>query len=548
MLGNSNPLKRKTSDDVFDILSTQPFLSFQDLFTSESISDINVTNSNKETLLMIACQERKKDHVNILIANGADLQLKCRKNETALEKACEIGDTEIILLLEKNGANLYTLCRKSDRYLRNAFAKRNIPLVFLLHSHKATILYEDKKLSATSYCCCIGDLETLKELIQYYGCSVSKVDEYDNITLSYALNRPNRYDCAEFLLEQLINSPNYNQSWYDRLIETVCDVKEDCVDLVRLLIRYKFSVTYPGCRALMLAIKRGHRHQVTLLLINGANVNEIDQQRKLGTPLIAAVNSNDSELIIELIARGANVNETVPHVLPGLGQTALIAAVKNNNLSLVDLLLTQGAGINVLVDNISPNQATTVRLMNSAYTTACLSGNIDMINRLREKGAHHIKGGNWAMLNLATVEPARREAVLNILLDQGISINCKMGNTTTLMAAIDIGIDTWFIDLVISKGGQPNYIDERGKTALHIFLEFIVLPRNELWGNVVQDVIKCFLEHKTDVLIDDNEGRSAFSLSLKGWTLIHEMILPYVEINKTPGHLYNLAVRGPDQI
>ena len=60
--------------------------------------------SNSGTPLRTACLRGKKEIVELLIANGADINVKDNAGKTALDIARQRGHTEIVELLQKHGA------------------------------------------------------------------------------------------------------------------------------------------------------------------------------------------------------------------------------------------------------------------------------------------------------------------------------------------------------------------------------------------------------------------------------------------------------------
>jgi ankyrin repeat protein len=92
--------------------------------------------------------------------------------------------------------------------------------------------------------------------------------------------------------------------------------------------------------ALKLAVQHGHTDVVKILLANGANPN--NRSAKDTTPLMAAVETNNSVIAAELIAHGADV-----HVENDI---VLFRAIVNGNINIVKILLAGGADIHDMDD------------------------------------------------------------------------------------------------------------------------------------------------------------------------------------------------------
>jgi len=66
-------------------------------------ADVNATNE-LYTALMLASENGHMEVVKVLLAAGADVNVKSRTGNTALSQATEQGHSEIIELLKKAGA------------------------------------------------------------------------------------------------------------------------------------------------------------------------------------------------------------------------------------------------------------------------------------------------------------------------------------------------------------------------------------------------------------------------------------------------------------
>ena len=67
-------------------------------------ADVNIKDNNGRTPLHVACLLGHKDAVELLIAKSADISVKDNKEQTALSLAKEQGHEEIVELLRKHGA------------------------------------------------------------------------------------------------------------------------------------------------------------------------------------------------------------------------------------------------------------------------------------------------------------------------------------------------------------------------------------------------------------------------------------------------------------
>ena len=124
--------------------------------------------------------------------------------------------------------------------------------------------------------------------------------------------------------------------------------------------------TYP----LNLAAKLGLKPLVTVLLANGAELNSQDhfvnypKGKQGSTPLIEATRGGFTEIMQQLISKGADINKKDALSQIKLGdfyqydETALIVAAKKRNLNNVKILVENGADLNIGLTNRCPEKST----------------------------------------------------------------------------------------------------------------------------------------------------------------------------------------------
>ncbi len=89
------------------------------------------------------------------------------------------------------------------------------------------------------------------------------------------------------------------------------------------------------------AVGRNRREMVQLLLKHGADVDQMEDDPLLGTPLNYAASEGHEDIVRDLLVAGADVNKKAKQ-----GDTPLIQAVKEHHTRLVPLLLQAGADVN----------------------------------------------------------------------------------------------------------------------------------------------------------------------------------------------------------
>jgi ankyrin repeat protein len=162
------------------------------------------------------------------------------------------------------------------------------------------------------------------------------------------------------------------------------------VDEVSKLLRAGANVNEKipelGLTALMLAAGRGHLEVVKLLLKAGADPNAAGGVAHVGfyTPLTMAMerrNQNRLEVIDALIGGGARLNPRVP-----FPQSPLGAAVEKNDIEMIRALLKRGSDVNW--EN---------EVGNTALVTAITLGepSVDVVKLLLDAGADPNKPRLW---------------------------------------------------------------------------------------------------------------------------------------------------------
>ena len=129
---------------------------------------------------------------------------------------------------------------------------------------------------------------------------------------------------------------------------------------------------------------------------------------------------------------------------------------------------------------------------------------------------HNIVKKIYALLSIPRLSFRRhdeRESILALLLKDDVNINDDIDGTTALMAVGEIGIDIWYLKVLFDHGADPNKVDKRGKTALHMFIEYEVDPTRlttlrPIHRDSVVDIVQVFLEYKTDISIVDYAGNT----------------------------------------
>jgi ankyrin repeat protein len=162
---------------------------------------------------------------------------------------------------------------------------------------------------------------------------------------------------------------------------------------------------------------------------------------------IIAVNNDRVAQVKELLGKGIDPNTVGPN-----GEPALVLAARANYTGTVDALLAAKANVNARS-----------AVGDSAIMAAALNGHLELVKKLRARGAE-INNAGWTPLIYAAT--GGHDAVVEYLLAEGAAVNAVSPNgTSALMMAVREGkVST--VTLLIAKGADVNQKNQQGGTAL----------------------------------------------------------------------------------
>jgi ankyrin repeat protein len=162
---------------------------------------------------------------------------------------------------------------------------------------------------------------------------------------------------------------------------------------------------------------------------------------------IIAVNNDRVAQVKEFLAKGIDPNTVGPN-----GEPVLVLAARANYTGTVDALLAAKANVNARS-----------AVGDSAIMAAALNGHLDLVKKLRQRGAE-IGGPGWTPLIYAAT--GGHNAIVEYLIAEGADVNAVSPNgTSALMMAVREGKGPT-VDLLIAKGADVNRKNQQGATAL----------------------------------------------------------------------------------
>jgi ankyrin repeat protein len=162
---------------------------------------------------------------------------------------------------------------------------------------------------------------------------------------------------------------------------------------------------------------------------------------------IFAIANDRVPQVKELLAKGIDPNTVDPS-----GEPVLVAAARAGYTATVDALLAAKANVN----------ARSV-VGDTAIMTAALNGHLDLVKKLRLRGAD-IAGTGWTPLIYAST--GGHDAVVSYLLAEGANVNAVSPNgTSALMMAAREG-RTSTVKLLLTRGANAAHRNQHDASAL----------------------------------------------------------------------------------
>lgn len=371
-------------------------------------ADINLWKKNGASPLYIACIKGHDSIVKILLSQGASINSYSQDGGSLLCKACQEGQRTAVETLLRNGADVNILAKDGSSPLNIACRKRLYEIVRVLLKYDANVNLCDKNGTSPLYeACYMGHKEIVKLLL----------DEEADINLCmtngesplYIACQEGHEDIVLLLLDNGADSNLCENNGTSPLF-IACQYNKYLI-VIRLL-RYGADINAckeDGTSPLYVACKEGHTFVVSVLLQKGANK---DLCKKNGeSPLFIACQKGHDKVVQQLLRKGADTNlctddevsplnvacqekheDIVKHLLSYRaevnlcavnGTSPLITACKSGHDGIVQFLLNNGAEINLCdKDGASP------------LYMACKHGHDSIVQLLANKGADNLSSSN----------------------------------------------------------------------------------------------------------------------------------------------------------
>ncbi|KAJ6559670.1 ankyrin repeat-containing domain protein [Mycena capillaripes] len=463
-------------------------------------ANVNVQGGEYGFALQAAAWRGKAEIVQLLLDNGANVNAQGGKFGCALQAASAEGETEIVRLLLDNGANVNVQAGKFGCALQAASAKGETEIVLLL-------LNTDADAAAQS-----GKAEIVKPLLDNGADVNAQGGKYGFALQAAAWEGEARI--VQLLLDNGADINTQGGEYGSALQAAACSGN---VQIVQFLLDNGANVNVQGGEygfALQAAASRGKAGIVQLLLDNDANVNA--QGGKFGCALQAASVEGETKIVKLLLDNGADVNAQA-----GKFGCALQAASAGGETGIVRLLLDNGANVKAQGG-----------LYGCALQAAVWKGNAEITQVLLSKGAVvNCQGGEYGFPLQAAAWRGKTETV-QLLLNKGADVNAQGGKFGCALQAASAEGETKIVKFLLTNGADVN-------------------AQGGVYGCALQaasakgklKVVHILLEHGAQVDAHGGVFGSALHAASQGTTEIFHLLLENGADVNSHGGLYGSALQ-----
>ncbi|CAH8624699.1 unnamed protein product [Heterobilharzia americana] len=509
-----------------------------------TVTDINISNTNGLNALHLASKEGRTDVVHELLSHGASVSLITKKGNTALHIASLAGHLDIVKLLIDYGADVNAQSQNGFTPLYMSAQENHVEVVHLLldksanqalstedgftplavalqqgHDRVVNLLLEKDsrgkcRLPALHIAAKKNDVHAANLLLNNTEINVDHASASGFTALHIAAHYGN-VNITKLLIERNANV-NYQAKNYITPLHVAA--KWGKKEVVNELIQADAEVnaqTRDGLTPLHCAARAGQTDSAECLLKHGANLC-LKTKNDL-TPLHMAAQGDHEQVACLLLQNGSNPDDiTIDYLTPlhvaahcGVckalnGFTALHIACKKSRVEMASLLLKYGALLGAATETgLTP-------LHVSSFV-----GCIHIVSLLLQRGTNvnQTTLRNETALHLAARN--RQVEALKVLLGYQANLDYRTRDNQT---ALHVGVRTNYlptVELLLKAGADPNILTKDNYSALHIAIK-----------EDSQEIVQKLVEHGADPEMKTKKGFTPLHLSAKSGSIkITELLL-----------------------
>ncbi|KAJ3494179.1 hypothetical protein NLG97_g4251 [Lecanicillium saksenae] len=304
----------------------------------ELLIDVAPAQEMRDAWLLCTAAQGQVTITDLLLKNGADINIKDGHGQTPLFQAAEYGREAIAELLLKNGANIDAKDHLGQTPLFRAAEYRREAIVELLLNNSAKVEVKDNSGNMPILIALRQENENMIKVLLEHGANGNCTDSDGRTPLVWA--SANGYvDIIQLLLEKDDIDVNAKDSYFDRTVLSLAAANGH-LDIVKLLLeRDDIDVnakdSYFGQTALSLAAENGYLDiMATLLSQLGIEVDLKDTYYGRTPMSVAAENGHLDVVKLLLETEGVDANSTDTY----FRRTPLWCAIQHGHPDVAELL------------------------------------------------------------------------------------------------------------------------------------------------------------------------------------------------------------------
>ncbi|XP_076395542.1 uncharacterized protein LOC143265743 isoform X1 [Megachile rotundata] len=459
-------------------------------------ANVNVDSRNMKTPLAAAVESNCKEVVETLISNGANVDAA---NGAALSSAVFFGHKDIIKVLLDNNANIHLSHVKDTTLLHLTATRGETEIVNVLIEKGANINATNNDGITPLHCAVSAGYRDTVELLLLKGANVN-ANSTEGTPLHSAVAKDGGIDIVKILLNNGADVSIKDLKNRTALELAVAHNQPECVKLL-LSKSEKRDINAKGndnWTVLHIAVQRGDLEMIKCLIEEGSDVNA---RNTAGSKPIHIAARDGFRYVVEFfLSNGCSIHE-----LGVANQTLLHYAALGNQLEVVKYLISKGADINAQDNNgLSPTHI------------AALHGHESIIEVLLQNGAI------YNIVNLFDVKPVglakNTKIVAKLVSTEKLFDAVKRNNTSEVEKCIKVGAcinakhaatkgyngtalhyAAWkgydeIVNILLQNKANPNMTGDKGFTPLHYAVKFshlkvvmVLLSKGTIYNAVSDD-------------------------------------------------------------
>ena len=463
------------------------------------LETVNIDHTNEEgkTALMLACERGHGDIVHSLLSARANVNIQDNNGWTALMRTSKHNHISIIHMLLQANANPHLKKLNESNALMIASGNGNYEVVELLISKGVNYKYQrEDGANGFMLACQNGHTQIVELLLK--ECQVDpNVQKKDGGNAFMLACKKGHTEIVQLLLKEQVD-PNVQRNRGGNAFMSACH--HGHTQIVELLLKEQVDPNVQkedGGNAFMLACQHGHTQIVELLLKEQVDPNV--QKEDGGTAFMLACQNGHTQ-IVELLLK----EQVDPNVQKKDGGNAFMLACKKGHTEIVELLLKEQVDPNVQKEDGG-----------TAFMLACQNGHTQIVELLLKEqvdpNVQRNRGGNAFM----SACHHGHTQIVELLLKEQVDPNVqKEDGGNAFMLACQHG-HTQIVELLLKEQVDPNVQKEDGGTA------FMLACQN---GHT--QIVELLLKEQVDPNVQKKDGGNAFMLACQhGHTQIVELLL-----------------------